>query len=146
MNFADFITHHGKRINKEHFIHLVQVAMIDGKVEKSELALLHKEGRKFGLTDPEIDTILNSEATHNYTPPYSLKDKFTELYNIAGIILADDVITDSERRMIKRYAVAAGFSDEIIVKLLALLFEGIQKGKDEDELFHDFKKRHLFKG
>jgi hypothetical protein len=144
MNFSDFITHHGKRINKDHFIHLVRVAMSDGKIEKSELTFLHKEGRKFGLTDPEIDKILNSEANHDYTPPYSLKDKFDELYNIAGMILADDVITDSEKRMIKRYAIAAGFSDEVIVKLLDFLFEGIRQGKDEDELFHDFKKKHIF--
>jgi uncharacterized tellurite resistance protein B-like protein len=145
MNFTDFITHHGKRVSRDHFIHLVQIARIDGMISPPEMELLHKEGSKFGLTEPEIDKILNSEDTHNYIPPYSLKDKFEELYNIAEMILADDIITESEIRMIRRCAIAAGFSDETIEKLIKLLFDGIKKGEEEETLFHEFKKKHLFK-
>jgi len=145
MNFADFITHSGKRICKEHYIHLVQVSRIDGKISDEEMKMLHKEGRKFGLTDPEIDKIIKSEATHHYTPPYSLKGKFTHLYNIAQIILADEVITEAEKKMIKRFAIEAGFNDKTIEKLMELLFDGIRKGKDEDILLAEFKRKHLFK-
>ena len=70
MNFSDFITHHGKRVAKDAFIHLVQVSITDGKIHKDELDLLHREGKKFGLTDPEIDKLINSEKDHHYTPPY----------------------------------------------------------------------------
>jgi hypothetical protein len=145
MNFTDFITNHGKRIHREHYIHLVQIARIDGKIEKSELEFLHKEGKKFGLTDPEIDKLIKSEGEHHYNPPYSLKEKFDELYNIAEMILADDVVTESERRMINRYAIAAGFSDNTIENLVELLFEGIKKGRDEEDLLNEFKRKHLFK-
>jgi uncharacterized tellurite resistance protein B-like protein len=145
MNFTDFITNHGKRVSRDHFIHLVQVARIDGKIAQPELELLHKEGKKFGLTDPEIDTIVKSEAHHHYMPPYSLKDKFNELYNIAEIILADGIIEESETRMIKRYAISAGFDDKTIEKLITLLFEGIVRGDDEEKLLNEFKKKHLFK-
>jgi uncharacterized tellurite resistance protein B-like protein len=145
MNFTDFITNHGKRIQREHYIHLVQVARIDGKIDRSELEFLHKEGKKFGLTDPEIDQLIKSEGQHHYTPPYSLKEKFDELYNIAEMIMADDIITEGERRMINRYAIAAGFSDSAIDKLIPLLFDGVKKGEDEEKLLNEFKKRHLFK-
>jgi uncharacterized tellurite resistance protein B-like protein len=145
MNFTDFITHHGKRISRDHFIHLVQIARIDGKIDKSELELLHKEGKKFGLTDPEIDILIKSEAQHHYIAPYSLKDKFDELYNIAEMILADDVITEGEKKMIKRYAISAGFEDKAIDKLIHLLFDGIRRGDDEEMLLSEFKKKHLFK-
>jgi hypothetical protein len=64
MNFSDFITDHGKRVNKEHFIHLIQVSQIDGKISQSELELLHKQGKKIGLTDPEIDILIRSEDKH----------------------------------------------------------------------------------
>jgi uncharacterized tellurite resistance protein B-like protein len=144
MNFTHFITNNGKRINREHYRHLVQVARIDGKIQESELELLHKAGRRFGLTDPEIDQLIKSEAAHNYHPPYSLQDKFGEMYNVAQIILADDVITDSEKRMIKQYAIAAGFSNEVMIILIQHLFDGIRKGEDEDTMFLSFKK--LMKG
>ncbi len=102
MNFSDFITHSGKRINKEHFIHLILVSKSDGNIASSEMAMLHKEGRKFGLTDPEI-----------------------------------------ENRMIRRFAIEAGFNDKAIDMLLEILFEGVAKGENEEVLFNEFRKKLL---
>jgi hypothetical protein len=55
MSFSDYITHHGKRVKKNAFIHLVQISRVDGKINRKEFELLHKQGKKSGLTDPEID-------------------------------------------------------------------------------------------
>jgi uncharacterized tellurite resistance protein B-like protein len=140
MNFSDFITDHGKRVIKEHFIHLIQVAQIDGKISQSEMELLHKQGKKFGLTDPEIDTLIKSEHHHHYDPPYSLNHKFDQLYNIAEMILSDEEIEDSELRSIKRYAIAAGFKDKHIDGLIDLLLKGIKNNQTEDTLLSEFKK------
>jgi uncharacterized tellurite resistance protein B-like protein len=145
MNFSDFIKDNGKRVNREHYLHLLQVSRADGNIDAAELELLHKEGRKFGLTDPEIDRIIEAEAHHQYNPPYSLADKFEHLYNIAEMIIADDVITEGEKKLLTRFAIEAGFSDKTIAKLLDLLLTGIQQGVDEEQLFHRFKKEHLFK-
>jgi uncharacterized tellurite resistance protein B-like protein len=144
MNFSDFITHHGKRVNRDHYLHLIQVSKTDGKISPNELELLHKEGKKFGLTDPEIDKLIASEIHNSYHAPYSLKDKFEHLYNVAEMILADDVITESEKRMIKRFAIEAGFDDKAIEKLLDLLFDGIKNNESEEVLLSKFKS-HLFK-
>jgi hypothetical protein len=145
MNFSDFIKNNGKRISKEHYIHLVQVSKADGKINPTERDLLHREGRKFGLTDPEIDTFIAHEIKNNYDPPYSLADKFEHLYNIAEMILADEVVTEGERKLLKRFAIEAGFSDNTIPKLIDLLLNGIKKGEDEEKLFQEFKKKILFK-
>jgi uncharacterized tellurite resistance protein B-like protein len=143
MDFSDFITHHGKRVNKEAFIHLVQISKTDGRINKDELELLHKEGKKFGLTDPEIDKLIESERTHNYHAPYSLEDKFEHLYNVAEMILADDKIKEEEIKMIRRFAIEAGFNDSKIDALIEILFEGVKKNIDEEELFNKFKKHLL---
>ncbi len=135
MNFTDYITDNGKRIRKEHFIHLVQVARMDDRVNQSELELLHREGKKFGLTDPEIDEIIKSEKTHYYDPPYSLTDKFDQLYNISKMILADDIVSEAERKMIKIYAISAGFNSEHVEKIIDLFVDEIRKGTDEEALF-----------
>jgi len=144
MSFTDIIDDHGNKIHKEHYVNLVQIALADGKIEPSENELLHREGKRFGLTDPEINHIIKTEAKHQYNPPYSLLEKFDELYNIARMILADNVITEAEKILIKKFAVAAGFNDKSIDKLIPLLFEGIQKGEDEDDLFREFKRQHFF--
>lgn len=141
MNFTDFITNSGKRINKEYFINLIQISRIDGRISATELELLHKEGLKFGLTEPEIDILISSEINHQYTSPYSLKEKFEHLYNMAEIILADDIIKESEMKMIRKVAIEAGFEDYKIDKLLPLLFEGIRNNENEEALLAKFKKQ-----
>jgi len=141
MNFTHFITNHGKRVNREHFLHLVQVAKIDGIISEPELKLLHKQGRKFGLTEPEIENLINTEAGHNYHSPYSLEDKFGELFNIAQMILADELVMESEKRMLRRYAIAVGIKDNVIEKLIDILLNGVAKGAEQEHLFKEFKKK-----
>ena len=141
MNFTDFVTHHGKRVNKEYFINLIQVSKTDGKISHEELGMLYKEGVKFGLTDPEIEKLIESESNHVYHAPYSLQDKFEHMYNVAVMILADEVITENEKKLLKRFAIEAGFQDNVIDDLIELLFEGIKKNESEESLLSRFRER-----
>lgn len=143
MSFSDFVTSGGKRICKDHFVNLVQVARSDGKISDEQMKILHKKGRKFGLTDPEIDKFIQTEGGHSYNPPYSLRGKFVHLYNIADIILDDEIIAEGERKVIRRFAIEAGFSDHVIDGLLEMLFDGISKEVPEEKLFKEFKKKYF---
>jgi uncharacterized tellurite resistance protein B-like protein len=144
MNFTDFITDQGKKINKDYYITLIQVCRIDGKIDPAEMEMLHREGRKFGLTDPEIDNLIEKGGEHGYHTPYSLDEKFEQLYNVAVMILADKVVTEQEKKAIRRIATEAGFNDEIIEFLRVLLLEGIENNVSEEVLLEKFKKE-LFK-
>jgi len=143
MSFYDFVTSDGKRICKDHFINLVQVAKSDGRISDEQMKILNKEGRKFGLTNPEIDKFIKTEGERSYSPPYSLRGKFVHLYNIAEIILDDEIVAEGERKMIRKFAIEAGFSDNVIDGLLEMLFEGISKGESEEKLFREFKKKYF---
>jgi hypothetical protein len=143
MSFTDFITDHGKRVNKQAFVHLVQVSKIDGILNHDEYDLLHKEGKKFGLTDPEIDHLIESESNSHYNPPYSLEEKFEHLYNMGQMILADDVVDEKEKRMIKKFAIEAGFSDSKHSGLAKIIIEGIRMNTEEEILFKKFKSHIL---
>jgi uncharacterized tellurite resistance protein B-like protein len=140
MSFSDFVTDYGKKINKSHYITLIQVCQIDGKISPEELKMLYTEGRKFGLADPEIEQLIEGEKYHEYHTPYSLDEKFSQLYNVAAMILADNVVTEGERKAIKRIATEAGFNDEAIENLRDILLEGIANKEDEEILLEKFKK------
>jgi uncharacterized tellurite resistance protein B-like protein len=140
MSFTDFITNHGRKVNKQAFLHLVQISKIDGKISQEEYDLLHREGKKFGLTDPEIDNLISSESNTHYHAPYSLQEKFEQLYNMAEMIMADDVADEKEERMIKKFAIEAGFNDSKLTGLTEILIEGVRQNTDEDVLFSKFKK------
>lgn len=143
MNFTDFVTHHGKRVNKEYFISLIQVSRTDGKIADEELSMLYREGKKFGLSEPEIEKLIASEANHPYHAPYSLNDKFEQLYNVAVMILADEVVSEKEKKMLKRFAIEAGFEDRAVSHLVDLLLKGVKHNETEEALLEKFKN-HLF--
>jgi uncharacterized tellurite resistance protein B-like protein len=140
MSFTDYITNHGRRVNRNAFVHLIQVSKIDGKFNQEEHDLLHKEGKKFGLTDPEIDNLISSEGNSHYQPPYSLEEKFEDLFNMAEMILADDIVDEKERRMIKKFAIEAGFSESKHAGLAEILIEGIRNNTDEEVLLRKFRE------
>ena len=143
MTLSDFITEDGRRIKRDHYIHLVQVAELDGKLDQNEMEMLHRAGRKFGLSDQEIDELIDRERDFHYIPPVSLAEKFDQLYNMGLMALADGVVTDNEMRMLRKYAIAAGFTDEAIEGLLQIIIDGIRRGDDEEVLLKEFKSKHL---
>ena len=56
------------------------------------------------------------------------------------MILADSVISDSERKMMKKFAIEAGFDDRAIDKLIKILLDGIRT-ESEDTLLRKFKSQ-----
>jgi uncharacterized tellurite resistance protein B-like protein len=142
MNFTDFVTNNGKRVNKEYFINLIQVSKSDGNISPEELEILYKEGIKFGLTEPEIEKLIDSEANHVYHAPYSLTDKFSHLYNVAVIILADNEVSEKEKKLLRRFAIEAGFDDTAIDNLTEILLEGKERMKAKNCCFQSSRKNY----
>ncbi|MBN2632446.1 MAG: hypothetical protein JXR66_02745 [Bacteroidales bacterium] len=140
MTFSDFITDNGKKVTRDAFIRLVQVSRVDGKITDRELKVLHREGKKFGLTDPEIDVLIESEKDHHYHAPYSLADKFDHFYNLAQIVLSDCEVQESERKMLRKFAFEVGFEETKTEALIDLVLEGVKTRTPEEELFKKFRK------
>lgn len=141
MSMINYFDHHDRKAGKEHFLHLIQVAKADGVIDKMELDMLHKMGKRLGLTDPEIDELIDKKDSKTFIPPYSLEDRFHQLYDVVAMALADGVMFSNEIKMFKRLAVASNFDDNDAEKLLNLLVNGIKQNKSEDELFHIYKKK-----
>lgn len=140
MIISEHFEHQGKKQDKEHFINLIQVALADGIIDNSELEMLHRFGRKVGLTKIEIDDLIESSSNNTYTQPYELFKRFEQVYDIVKMVLADGIIDQNEMRLANNFAMKSGFPDNEIPQLLNLLILGIKEGKDEDDLFEMYKK------
>jgi uncharacterized protein YihD (DUF1040 family) len=145
MSFSDFITEHGNRVARQHYLNLIEVFKVNGKISPEEFALLHKEGRKFGLSEPEIDGLINQKSHHPYHAPYSLDDKFEQLYNVTEMMLADESVSDRELKLLRKFAVEVGFDDRAIEILKDVLIQGIKNHESEEKLLEKFKIE-FFKG
>ena len=144
MSFNDFTTDHGRTIGKQHYLNLIEVFRINGKTSPAEYELLKKEGVKFGLTDEEIERLIHQPSPQAYYAPYSLEDKFNQLYNVAEMVLADENVTDDEIRLLRRFAIEVGFDDRAIEILRDVLIGGIRNNESEEVLLKKFRKE-LFK-
>lgn len=141
MSLLEHFDHPDKKQDKEHFIHLIQVALADGKIDETELTALKKLGKHMGLTDPEIDSLLESAKGSVYYPPYELSKRFEQLYGIVKIVLADGRIKENEMLVASRLALKSGFAEAEIPAILSLLIDGIKKGEDEEELLKVYKRK-----
>jgi uncharacterized tellurite resistance protein B-like protein len=140
MKTHEHFEHQVKKDDKEHFAHLVQVALADGVIVDKELKMLYRFGNKVGLTEPEIINLIESTGKSAYNPPYEFSVRFQQVYDIVKMLLADGVIDKNEMHLANVFAATSGFHDDDIPNLLAHLIRGIKNGIDEDDLFEAYKK------
>lgn len=141
MKLLEHFDHPEKRQDKEHFKHLIQIALADGIIRDSEMEMLHRLGKNMGFTDPEIDDLLATADSLAYNPPYELEKRFDQLYGIIKMVLADGNIDSNQMRLASVIAIKSGFVNDEIPALLELLLNGIEKGDDEEHLFRVYKKK-----
>jgi hypothetical protein len=141
MSLLEHFDHPDKKQDKEHFRHLVQVALADGIIEDIELEMLHRLGKNMGFTDPEMDDLFESTKNSVYIPPYELSKRFEQLYGIVKMVLADGLIDQNETRLASGLALKSGFVAGEIPVILDLLIKGIRNGKDVEDLFMLYKKK-----
>ena len=145
MSFLDHFDHPDRKQQKEHFGHLLQIALADGKIENSELEMLYRSGKKMGLTKEEIDYLLEDSKKSAFIPPYELSKRFEQLYDIVGMVYADGQINSGEMRLTTSMAIKLGFPEDEIPFLLTLLINGVKNGEDEEDLLALYKKKRLVK-
>lgn len=141
MSILDIFDHPEKKQDKEHFKHLVDIAMADGLIEEEENKMLNRIGKDLGLTDSEINILIDSSKNASYNPPYELRKRFEQMYTIVKMVLADGKIENNEMRMATHIGLKSGFTETEIPVLLAVLIGGIRNNENEDDLFEQYRKR-----
>jgi len=145
MSLLEQFDHPDRKQVKEHFKHLVEIALADGTIEEEELKMLNRMGRNLGLTEPEVNELMDSTKKSGYNPPYELSKRFEQLYGIIKMVLADGKIDDKEMRLATNIAIRSGFPEHEVPGLLSLLIDGINNEVDEEDLFFQYRKRIMAK-
>ena len=140
MNILNMFDNPMKKQAREYFVHLVNIALADDVITDNEMDLLHRLGKKLGITIPEINSIIQKTAKSDFIAPYELSKRFEQVYDIVKMILADEVIDENEMRLATSFALKSDFKESEIPALLDMLINGIKQGKDEDDLFEAYLK------
>ncbi|WP_298487031.1 TerB family tellurite resistance protein [uncultured Maribacter sp.] len=104
--------------NVLHFAAIVNMALVDGKVNKAEQEMLNNFSRKLDISEEQHKEIMNNISSYPLPMVTSIKERFEYIYELFCMIYADHEIDELEMHLIKRYAIGIGFDDVMAKKLI----------------------------
>lgn len=124
---------------KARFLSLYCMVLADGVVDVKELEVLYRIGRvNYQLTPDEINKMIVGAGTS--VPVFeSFDDKIELLYQMAEIAWADGKIEDTERNLMKKYAIRFGFIEENVPGIIDFLLEKAKNGVPPQDVINEIK-------
>ena len=110
MSFSDLFDSEFKTRNKGHFSAIVRVAMADGILAPEEKLFLDKLATKLDINPEEYDEILADPLKYPINPPSMHAQRLERLYDLARMVHVDHHLGDKQDIMLRRFAVALGFT------------------------------------
>lgn len=125
MSFSDLFDSEFKTRNKGHFSAIVRVALADGIVSSEEQSFLDKLAAKLEITAEEYDEILEDPFKYPINPPYLYSQRLERLFDLGRMVHRDHQLGDKQDIMLKRFALALGFTpgnvNYIVDKAMSLI-------------------------
>lgn len=120
MSIVDLYESSKHRNNVAHFSAIVNLATVDGDLNEDEQKLVNRFARKLDITEEEYQEILKNSKKYPVVPHINTDDRLERLLDLFKIIYSDHMIDDAERKLVLKYAIQLGFSqekaEEIILK------------------------------
>ncbi|MCW5519028.1 TerB family tellurite resistance protein [Aureitalea sp. L0-47] len=125
---------HGERSRKlSHFASIMRMAMVDGILKEQEQLLLRRFAEKLDITDDEYKKIAKKPSIYPMEPSNSADVRLERILDLFKMIFADNEIDDDEKRLVERYAIGLGYTEEQAAKLIKKSIEIFQGGLDMED-------------
>lgn len=97
---------------KNHFINLYFLALSDGNFASEELETILKIAEEKGLSKEDFENIITNPTGTSFNPPTDFIERIFLLYDFVRVVLADNVIEDSEKTQFLKFCTQFGFDTE----------------------------------
>lgn len=128
-----FFEHQYLSYKKNHIKNLLALAKADGHVHPKEEKLLYKIGRRYGLKDRQIKTLIDSEDKYTIIVPDNHNDKMNLIYDLLLLIYADEVVAKGEIEFFEGAVKKFGMKKEMVKWLFKVFERGTPPPMDEWE-------------
>jgi uncharacterized tellurite resistance protein B-like protein len=119
---------------KGHFLNLVMLARIDGKIDAAEKKLLEKIALRLALTSEQVKSICEDEESYPLIPPVNKEERLERLIQLIQMILIDGEISKEEDQLIFKYAVALGFNSEEVEMKNKIIVSQLKDGISREDI------------
>ncbi|MHC5200963.1 tellurite resistance TerB family protein [Myroides sp. LJL119] len=131
---ADFVDR-----NRGHFASIVRVALANGHCTVEERKFIDQLAHRLEILPEDYKNILKDPTKYPVNPPYSEILRIERLYDLARMTYIDHVLGPKQKDILKKFAVALGFTQDIdylVDKALSLLV----LNTDLDTFIEEIKK------
>ena len=138
-----FFEHQYLSYKKNHIKNLLALAKADGFIHEKEEKMLYKIGRRYGLKDRQIKTLVDSDEKYQINVPDNHQDKMNVLYDLMLMVHADGVVEKREIAFCEDMVKKFGMKKDVVKWLLTEVFEkGTPPPPDEwDEMKAEAKTK-----
>lgn len=110
---------------------LVKIAMVDEEFADEEKAVIEKISKRYGAEAEELEEIFSAPPINESLAPMTVTDKINFMMDCILVILADNVVTNSEEYFARQMAANLGFNPDIVRFLID------HKNEDRSDLTED---------
>jgi uncharacterized tellurite resistance protein B-like protein len=122
-----------KRI-KTHLKNLIVLALADGNISAEELEILKRVGKKVGLNEGEIKSLIGNPASLKIELPDNDAERFDQIYELVQMMMADGKIHDEEMEFCVDVATKLGFRKAIVGIVVRKIVVGLQESTPKDKI------------
>lgn len=101
---------------------LVKIAIVDEEFAEEEIKLIYKIGKSYGAEDQEIQEIFDNLPANDSIASMTVTEKMNFMMDCMLVVLADHVVTNSERSFARIMALKLGFRAEVVPFLFETKF------------------------
>src|SRR5687768_1656870 len=113
-----FFEHQYLSYKKNHIKNLLALARSDGNMHPKEEKLLFRIGRRYGLKERQIKSIIESDEKHTVNIPDNHNDKMNLIYDLLLMIHADERVVKNEVEFFEDAVQNFGMKKEMVKWLL----------------------------
>jgi len=138
MHISNLYTTGFKQRNRDHFAAIVRIALADGVITDEEQAFINRTAINLEIEEEEVASITKNVDQYQINPPTSKRVRLERLYDLARIVLVDNIADDAEKKLMHRLVIGLGFEADQANSIVEKSFIEIQKGCDEDDFISAF--------
>ena len=139
MSISDVFQGGEQKRNRAHIENLVEVALTDGQIVEEERILLEKFANNLSVSKDELDEIINNIGKYSIDPPSNREDRFERFYRLIQMMLIDGIIGEKQDKLIHKFAIGLGYSEERTEQLYVETIQLIKDGVDFEDAFEKVK-------
>lgn len=119
-----FFEHQYLSYKKNHIKNLLALSKADGHMHEKEVEMLYKIGKRYGLKDRQISTLIDDNEPYEINVPDNFHDKMNVLYDLVLMVYADGIVEKKEidfcEDVVKKFGMKKGIVQWLIDDVFAV--------------------------